>query len=227
MSKYCHLKLDGHQLIVESNYAWTKNFIDLREQLEFVMLPHMDGFKLHGELWAPGYRASAVKTLIKERSEHLRFTCWGVEGLPIDMPLEEVWVWCYEHKIDFAPWWLEQPAELPEHAEGYVFKDGNLLNYRKWKPVLTVDAVVTGIKMAKPGKFFGMVGALVVSVEGQEIANVSGMDDDVRASLSPADIGRVVEVAYQYVGSKGRLRHPRFERFRDDKLPSQCTLDQL
>ena len=226
MSKYCHLKLDGHQLIVEGNYAWTKNFIDLREQLEFMMLPHMDGYKLHGELWAPGYRASAVKTLIKERSPELRFTCWAVEGLPADLPLEEVWVWCYEWKIEFAPWWHTQPAELPEHAEGYVFKDGNMLNFRKWKPVLTVDAVVTDIVPGK-GKYAGMVGALEVSVEGRVIATASGFTDEVRATLGPHNIGMVVEVAYQYVGSQGRLRHPRFERFRDDKLPSQCTLDQL
>jgi ATP-dependent DNA ligase len=38
---------------------------------------------------------------------------------------------------------------------------------------------------------------------------------------------RVVEVAYEQVDS-GRLRHPaRFRRWRPDREPRSCTLDQL
>jgi ATP-dependent DNA ligase len=38
---------------------------------------------------------------------------------------------------------------------------------------------------------------------------------------------RVCEVAYDQVDS-GRLRHPaRFRRWRPDRTPSSCTLDQL
>ena len=106
-----------------------------------------------------------------------------------------------------------------------MFKDGNLLNFEKWKPVKTLDAVVTDIKPGK-GKYDNQVGALILSVEGREVANVSGMSDAERAAMGEHNIGQVVEVAYQYVGSKGRLRHPRFIRFRDDKLPEQCLLSQ-
>ena len=35
------------------------------------------------------------------------------------------------------------------------------------------------------------------------------------------------EVAYQVVTRDVRLRMARFKRLRDDKLPEQCTLDQL
>jgi bifunctional non-homologous end joining protein LigD len=37
----------------------------------------------------------------------------------------------------------------------------------------------------------------------------------------------VCEVFYQTVTRDGRLRMPRFQRLRSDKLPSECTLDQI
>src|SRR5208337_2932855 len=37
----------------------------------------------------------------------------------------------------------------------------------------------------------------------------------------------VCEVAYQNVTNDGRLRMPRFLGLRNDKLPSECTLDQI
>jgi DNA ligase D-like protein (predicted ligase)/DNA ligase D-like protein (predicted 3'-phosphoesterase) len=37
----------------------------------------------------------------------------------------------------------------------------------------------------------------------------------------------VSEVAYQVVTKDGRLRMPRFQRLRTDKVPSECTVDQL
>lgn len=227
MVKFCHLKLDGHQLRLEPQYAWTRNFLDLREKLAFMKLPRvLDGHAVLGELWAPGRRASDVKTLINAESPDLRFTAWAVDGLPADLHLADVEQWCSRHGFQFAPWWYIRPSELPPHAEGYVFKWGNLMIDHKWKPVLTVDAVVTGLVPGK-GKYAGMVGALECSVENVEICSTGGFTDDVRTGLGAHCLGLVVEVAYQYVGSGGRLRHPRFIRFRDDKLPIQCTLDQL
>lgn len=66
-----------------------------------------------------------------------------------------------------------------------------------------------------------------------EVANVSGMTDDVREQLSfpdagdPPLLGRVCEVEYNLVAAQGRLRHPRFKRWRDDKPAAECTADQL
>lgn len=63
-----------------------------------------------------------------------------------------------------------------------------------------------------------------LSLELVEVANVSGMDDTTRANISESDIGRVFECEYQYVGAGGRLRHPRFKRWRDDKPAKECFL---
>ena len=106
--------------------------------------------------------------------------------------------------------------------------------YGKWyklKRENTVDCVVTNIIPGK-GKFANMAGAVVCSLydtDGAlfEVASVSGMDDATRAAISRRDIGRVVEVKYQMVGSRGRLTHPRFVRWRDDKPKNECTISQI
>lgn len=133
--------------------------------------------------------------------------------------------------------------------EGYVLKDHPLSGWWKFKPGRTLDAVVTGIKPGE-GKYLGQCGALAVSLYAacicpaggphdkacpvcipgsdlQEIALVSGMDDLTRSQIDSTDIGRVIEVEYQLVGDGGRLRHPRFLRWREDKLATECTMDQL
>ena len=125
---------------------------------------------------------------------------------------------------------------LQENAEGYVFKNGNKLDWAKWKPSPTIDCYVTGVTMGN-GKYAGTIGSVQVSVYSQDrlgvcvIADVSGMTDDERETMRElhrygALCGQVIEVAYQYVGSRGRLRHPRFVRFRDDKSQNMCLTDQ-
>jgi ATP-dependent DNA ligase len=113
-------------------------------------------------------------------------------------------------------------APLPTDVEGYVFKDGNLTGWAKWKPTRTADLVVTGLTPGR-GKYAGLIGSLECSLwGGPVVADVSGFTDAERAALGPHVIGQVVEVAYQYVGARGRLRHPRFVRWRDDKAPEEC-----
>ena len=119
--------------------------------------------------------------------------------------------------------------------EGWMLKTHNYHGWWKLKPQLTLDGVVTGAKPGK-GKYVGMVGSIEVSVwedgDLRTVASVSGMTDAERVRMTNLDVdsllaGRVCEVMYQYVGSKGRLRHPRFVRWREDKSAAQCTSEQL
>ena len=58
-----------------------------------------------------------------------------------------------------------------------------------------------------------------------EVGECSGFDDELRAKLSHYNyVGRVIEVKCNEVfKDTGKLRHPRFLRFRDDKDLSVCT----
>lgn len=99
----------------------------------------------------------------------------------------------------------------------------------------------------------GMVGALVVGVicedhdniehhkcwlidfeDGKdpvhvrEIANVAGLNDSEREDMTKRRddlVGKVCEIRCQASGGLfgGRMRHPRFVRWRDDKGPRECT----
>ena len=92
------------------------------------------------------------------------------------------------------------------------------------------DLIITGWTEGE-GKYAGLIGALKVSTcDGEELASVSGMTDDVRRLISSSPesfLGRVCEVQYQNVAKLGRLRHPVFLGFRDDKRPEECGINQI
>jgi ATP-dependent DNA ligase len=116
-------------------------------------------------------------------------------------------------------------------GEGLIVKEisapylsGNRTSWAKLKRIATADAVIVGIEPGK-GKYVGMTGALILGQHRDgslvEITRVSGMTDAERASLGEADLGRVVEFAFQEQTADS-YRHPRFLRMRDDKAPTDC-----
>lgn len=128
--------------------------------------------------------------------------------------------------------------------EGWMLKAGG--QYGEWWKVKvepTIDCVVMGTVPGKKGKYEGMVGALRLglypkrilvrkAVSLKEVATASGMNDEQRHEMTRMDQngslqGRVAEVQFQRVGSGGRLLHPRFVRWREDKHSKDCLLDQL
>lgn len=251
--RYAHLKRDGMWLEVTVTYdlglvrCWSRQNTELTQALEGLsalteIYNYADkGNVLYGELYAPGYPASEVKHFIAEKQlDRLRFDMFAAGHLPENMPLEAVARWHAErfnpHLVGFAPFtdlrvsshwdWREF---LPD-AEGVVFKDGNLLNWCKWKPRNTVDLIVMGYTEGQ-GKYSGMIGAIVLGYMERpgmitEVTRVSGMCDITRLDITEHKqeyLNRVVEVEYQYVASRGGLRHPQFKCFRDDKRADECT----
>lgn len=198
---------------------------------------------LHCELWREGRNASYVKSGIVNEDKDLTLEVFAVPTLDHQMPLHELADQVQRWGLSLPPWyslvkpnsdnsgsgdWHELrlgirkvddlPMELSKGSmEGYVMKDSNFSEFYKHKPFMTADLEVVAVKPGKR-KYTGQVGALICANGfGEVIANVSGMSDEQRLELSDQDIGRIVEVKYQYVGDGGRLRHPTFVRFRDDK----------
>lgn len=198
------------------------------------------GESIFGELYRPGQPASAVK------SDYYacKFIAFALPHLNPSLRLEGLDVRCVDLGLDFAEWyswadesdWLACPWRShlldPRHCdsnfEGFVFKDGNLTGWKKLKPELTIDLIVRRCNLSLSGKFLGQFGALsVMTTEGDVVADVGLLEDAIRLAINPeTDVGRVIEVKYQYVAAKGRLRHPRFIRWRDDKDPSECGRNQ-
>jgi hypothetical protein len=129
-------------------------------------------------------------------------------------------------------------AELKRDAtarklEGYIVKLAHYASWWKIKPAKTVDVVVTGYKISDSDSFAGGLKAIIVSVldggKYREIASVgSGFEAEFRMSCKPSElVGRVCEVSYDSLAGQGKLKFPRFERWRDDKDKTECTGDQL
>lgn len=243
--KYAHIKRDGHQLQIDCSKPLprflTRKPTDITDELKWCgwALPFYErvprGHRIVGELYVPGEKASYVKTAIKQRDKRLTFEAFAVPSMPQLTSLEDVELMLTKWGVGFIPYVLTDALEsifdildvLPPDVEGYVLKNEHLGTWYKYKPKCTIDLIVHDVKWAERGKFLGLVGSLVCkTTEGIIVANVSGMDDATRVYLDESCIGRVCEVSYQYVGSQGKLRHPVFERWRDDKSASECGLEQ-
>jgi len=205
------------------------------------------------EIVVPGKPASFVSTALRDPSIPIKIVTFAVpwlRGKDFNAPLVKVQEYVEEAGLDFARWWYvdhkafkdgdkDKMLKFAEKLgiEGFVLKQHHYEGWFKVKAEQTVDCIVTDWEDGE-GKYEGQIGALVVSVLDEntghwiEIANCSGMTDAERKQMSKLRKGnkildRVCEVKYQNVSSKGRLRHPRFVRWRSDKLAEECTIDQL
>lgn len=235
---YAQVKRDGHQLIVTKIdgvvQALSRNGTDLTEKIKSFgwassLWSMPDGSKVIGELFVKGRPASAVKTALNGLVGPLLFEVFEVSSLKADASLEEVEQWCFKNKLTFVKFltipgipydWMFCPEHLEEDQEGWVFKNGNGWEAYKWKPVRTLDLKCVGYVDGN-GKNIGLVGSIIgATCDGVVRANAGGISDSERIEVSfnkHEYLGRIFEVAYQYIGAGGRLRHPRFIRWRDDK----------
>lgn len=194
---------------------------------------------VEGELYVPGQGREAVKSYIADkRWSELRLAVFGTDCIAPESTLPSLEAWCEEHGFESLPYvssdlTLGAMHDVP--SDGLVYKDSMYGRWAKVKNERTIDCVVTGV-VPGVGKYWGQVGALKLSVRRAsdglmiEIANASGMRDHVRASMDLADrdtwMRRVCEIEYERVGAKGRLQHPRFKCWREDKSLLECLTDQ-
>ena len=230
-------KCDGHRVLVSPPYVFTSQGIDVADKVAscswykhcIEWLP--PGQWLDGEIFAENGGREALKTLLAEHSPDTQFAAFGYSALDPMTPMDIVAITIGGSGIDtlpmldYSPEALGVVAKLGVQYDGVVYKNFMYGAWAKHKHQRTIDLVVLGIK---PGtrKYEGQAGSLICGIGDRVLANVSGMDDDERRLISNTDIGRVVEVEYERVGSAGKLQHPRFLMWRDDKKPSECTLEQ-
>ena len=203
-------------------------------------LPKMSS--IDGELYVPDGNAGDATTAIAKCSDNLEFMAFALPWYNckeiFHIPVAEARTVVLNMGLCFARTLPIYPTDTLEQLisdavnlgyEGWVLKQANYQGWFKVKPQKEVDCIVTGFKDGD-GKYLGLVGSLKVSVwmDGKltEIANVSGMSDDIRWGIDEKkDLGRVIEVKYQEVGNKNRLIHAHFVRWRPDKSAEECVYD--
>lgn len=112
---------------------------------------------------------------------------------------------------------------LAQGFEGVVIKDPTATykfrrhkSWMKFKPHTTGDYKVLSV-IEGTGKYVGMLGALIVDVNGMKCGVGTGFDDKQRMELwTNPPIGQIAEVRYQEKTKDGVLRFPSFLRFRPD-----------
>lgn len=120
-------------------------------------------------------------------------------------------------------------AALRGNFEGLVLKKvdapyrsgGRTPEWLKVKFVATADCVVLDVR--DDGKESARLG-LVDGVTLVDVGRASLIGKEKNGTIRPGD---VVEVRYLYCGAGNRLYQPTILRLRDDKMPPECTIDQL
>lgn len=233
-------KLDGLRLLLKKGKAFFREqdgvSVNAWDKLpEHIQSLAIDEF-IDGELYIPG--ATASEALKLANRHNLQFRGFYLPERTHLFPIDH-------HELIMA-YGLNTPAIISREKTPSLEYLENLLNnfdgskegfilkreiafplWFKYKVEETADLVILGYSPGT-GKYKGKIGAIlcggIVNGEVKEVAKVSGMVEEIRFGLTDQDIGRIVEVKFQEVASRGRLRHPRFIRFRDDKTrPDKIT----
>lgn len=245
---FAQVKMDGWYLEVFRD-ATPRAYFKSRTEEVFEKLPVTIraailrlpvGTVLRGELHAPGQAATEVPRLLRAADPRLVLTVFEVPSLTatdFDRPrewveaaglgfVETIRVSDAPAPVDGDAWFV---AARQRGIEGWVFKTHHGDDGYKHKPLRTADVEVVGYSRSTSASFCGGLKSFDVAIEGQIVAAVvQGLDNAFRLTADPQRwVGRVMEVAFLSVTAGGKLQQPRFVRWREDKLPDQCRLDQL
>jgi len=232
-------KIDGIRLILVREMALTRGRNNWWDKLPTHLQNIASDIPVDGELHWPGHPATDIVTGLKHKSPELRFTGFYLpffSGKPLEHR-RRIRIMNFHVPNLYGPETYITPPSLKRleevalllKLEGWVLKEESYPYWWKIKLEKTYDLIVTRFNIATTGRHQGKLKSLRCSayIQGNliEVANVSGMNDVERYAFDPnIDIGRVVEVRAQFRAAKGRLRHPRFIRWRDDKPAKECVL---
>jgi ATP-dependent DNA ligase len=161
-----------------------------------------------------------------------------------------------EDPADAQPWLQEEEGVIAKRQDA-PYRPGERVGMVKIKRVRTIDAVVRGWRPGKEEGTLGSLSLALYDAEGnlREVGHPSGFTAkqkrELPAFLAPYETGErfsaepsrwnasrdmdgavvrpelVVEVTFDHTSNE-RIRHgAKLVRWRDDKPPRQCTMDQL
>lgn len=246
--RFVQVKLNGYYCEVYRGNSSAEVYFKSRGENLFSKLPAVisaailrlpAGTILRAELYAPGVPATSVPAMLRDGDARLMLTVFEVPSLAtreFDEPMRVV----AAAGLPFVEFYrqTDRPRRYSEDlledaseklgAEGFVLKNYHGEDGYKYKPIRTVDAVVVGFKTSKSATFAGGIQSLDAAIDGRVIASVcSGLSSEIRFADPASLMGKVMEIEYQAIAAKGRLQHPRFVRFRNDKTAAMCNFNQF
>ena len=121
--------------------------------------------------------------------------------------------------------------------EGLVFKDSTSKYHDKkaWarmKAVVEMDYICTGFRDAEEGtKYEGMVGSVLGTLIDKEVyvtcGGITEAQRKVFTKMPEMYIGQVFTAKGNDWYPSGAIRHPQFQRWREDKRAEDCTYEQI
>lgn len=224
--RYAHYKRDGMRVVLAGDSVFTTRGHDIAAQLCHARrVSHI----VDAELYVPGCGREAVKTALASDPAALRLSVFATTAITrlYDLP-----IWCRDNGFECEAILDITEQRLVNSAthDGFVLKSHTMYgHWLKEKARLTADLVVIGVRPGK-GQHVGRIGALeCADATGRFVCAAGAMDIPMRIALTEMArngtlLGRVVEIAYERIGSQGGLQHPRFIALRDDKEVAHASV---
>ncbi len=142
----------------------------------------------------------------------------------------------YVSDTDLVQLWKEKVVN--GGWEGLVLKQNEApfgTGFARIKTEYEVDYVCTGFKQSNADKYRGcmvrsITGGLYVDGVLTPVVNVSGMSEDERVEMYQQPekyIGKVFTVRGKGLFNSGAVRHPNYTGMHNEKLPDECTLENV
>lgn len=196
----------------EGKELWNKIQEYLADGREGVVITHKDS------LYEPGKRSSKRTLKIKkEVQDTIDCVIMGANAPSVNYTGKEIESW---------PYWFDESTNKFITAEDYL-KENHINIYAAYVDGATVKPVTKNW-------FYGWAGSLKLGLyDGDNLIHVgdlSGVTDEVKENWRDY-VGTVVEISCMEIsedkdGNKG-FRHPKCISYRTDKLPKECTIDQI
>lgn len=221
VGKYALVKLQSGVKVTLTKKAWYEFIV--ANGGEGLMLKNINGTYRH--------------TRGREYTKWKKFDTWDVIIIGYEEPKRDYegkecakdnGVWCYWYDAEDDSTIIEEELTMAEADEQGYFPCTKY--YAKdWIGTIKIGVFITDKELEqwkkknpkeKPELKKTKLGTILC------IGDISGIDEDLREDISSNQdmyLNSVIEVKGQEVLKTGKLRHPRFLRFRDDKNIEQCT----